>query len=399
MPHGWIRRPKPGVGRKLGSAHRTKVADWADCDRLGTRPSRVPQLSINPTTKAILFQIFFWGLVFLLNLGPDWQKFASTREVLEVGGTTTVLQGLVAFVALSYLVPNWLDRGQVVKFALFLLLVLFVAAGLNITLSYYYLEPTYPESYGKYYQTLSHLSFLERLGFSYMIKYIVFSKLPLFFFPAAVLIAVNYYRKQQVVLALREQKRAAELDALKRQLNPHFIFNTLNNIYALAIKRSDQAPDAVAKFSGILDYVLYRCNSEEVSLADEIVMIEDYVALEKLRFSDRLTVTFDKRIEEPARIAPLLFLTLIENAFKHGASQALERATVALSLVASNGRVEFEVSNTKPSINDSLSETLESGIGLSNLRRQLSLLYPDTHQLDVLETAGLYTVRLSIGVL
>ncbi|MEM7280878.1 MAG: histidine kinase [Pseudomonadota bacterium] len=356
-------------------------------------------MSINPTTKAILFQIFFWGLVFLLNLGPDWQKFASTREVLEVGGTTTVLQGLVAFVALSYLVPNWLDRGQVVKFALFLLLVLFVAAGLNITLSYYYLEPTYPESYGKYYQTLSHLSFLERLGFSYMIKYIVFSKLPLFFFPAAVLIAVNYYRKQQVVLALREQKRAAELDALKRQLNPHFIFNTLNNIYALAIKRSDQAPDAVAKFSGILDYVLYRCNSEEVSLADEIVMIEDYVALEKLRFSDRLTVTFDKRIEEPARIAPLLFLTLIENAFKHGASQALERATVALSLVASNGRVEFEVSNTKPSINDSLSETLESGIGLSNLRRQLSLLYPDTHQLDVLETAGLYTVRLSIGVL
>lgn len=343
----------------------------------------------------VWLHLAFWAVVFLLNIGPEWQRYASLREVVEVVGTTTLLQAFVALIALRALVPRLLDRGHVKRFALLMLVLLFSAAELNILFSYFYLESAYPDSYGNYYRVLSDLSLFERLGFSRIIKWIVFSKLPLFFFPAAVLIAVNYYRRQQNVLALREQKRAAELEALKSQLNPHFIFNTLNNIYALAIQKSDQTAEAVAKLSGILDYILYRCNDQYVLVEDEVAMIEDYIALERLRFGDRLRITFNKDTQQPVNIAPLLFLTLIENAFKHSASQQLDEVQVDLSLSSTGESVVFEVSNTKPETAPASVER-ETKIGLRNLRRQLDLLYPGTHQLEVVDQPQRYTATLMI---
>lgn len=339
------------------------------------------------------FHSAFWSVVFLLNVGPDWHRYSSTREVLEVAGTTTALQAMVAFIALKFLVPRWLDRGHIRLFGLLLLAVLFLAAESNILFSYFYLEPAYPESYGKYYQILSELSLLERLGFSSTIRWIVFSKLPLLAFPAAVLVAVSYYQRQQAVLALREQKRVAELEALKRQLNPHFIFNTLNNIYALAIKQSEQTPEAIAKLSGILDYVLYRCNNEYVSLEDEVEMIDDYIALERLRFGERLNVSFSKELCAGVMVAPLMFLTLIENAFKHGASQQLDQAFIDISLRATAETIVFTVSNSK-SAKIKPKESCEEKIGLANLRRQLALLYPRAHKLDLEETPEHYSSRI-----
>jgi hypothetical protein len=347
------------------------------------------------TTALVGFHGAFWAVVFLLNVGPDWHRYTSAREVVEVAGTTTALQALVAFVALRFLVPFWLDRGYVRRFGSLLLGLLFIAAEGNILFSYAYLEPAYPESYGKYYAGLGELSLVERLGFSSTIRWIVFSKLPLLFFPAAVLIAVRYYQRQQSVLALREQKRVAELEALKRQLNPHFVFNTLNNIYALAVKQSEQTPEAIAKLSGILDYVLYRCSSDYVSLEDEVDMINDYIALERLRFGERLNVTFSKQLCAGVMIAPLLFLTLIENAFKHGASQQLGGATVDISLTATADEIVFGVSNSK-AVATRPDEQGNGKIGLVNLRRQLDLLYPGAHRLDLEETPDRHLARISL---
>ncbi|MEO1245298.1 MAG: sensor histidine kinase [Pseudomonadota bacterium] len=337
----------------------------------------------------------FWAVVFVLNVGPEWQRYSSAREVLEVAGTVTALQFAVAAVAIRWFVPLLLERGRTVLFAALLLLTLLGAAELNILISYFYLEPTYPESYGRYYLSLEQKTLIERLGFSSIIKYILFSKLPLLSFPTAVLIAGDFYRKQQKMLQLREQKRAAELNALKNQLNPHFIFNTLNNIYALALKQSDQTAEAVAKLSGILDYVLYRCNAKYVSLADEVAMIEDYVALEEIRFGERLDVTFSNDVSEPVQIAPLLLLTLLENAFKHSVSQQLERARVSLSLTTDDRFVVFVVENTRP--RRTLTNTGESNsIGLANLRRQLDLLYPQSHSLSVDAGEAHHRVRLAL---
>lgn len=350
-------------------------------------------LSLRP----IIFYSGFWLLVFLLNTGPDWHRYLSAREVLETAGTVTTLQFLVAWIATRYCVPCFLERGRIKAFAIALCLLLFSAAELNVLISYTYLEPAYPDSYGKYYQSLAHLSLIERLGLSSMIKYILFSKLPLYFFPAAVLMAVDFYRKQQSLLQLRSQKQAAELSALKSQLNPHFIFNTLNNIYALALMKSDRAADAVATLSGIFHYVLYHCNENYVALNDEVRMIKDYIALEQLRFGDRIILEFIHDTPVQTRVAPLIFLTLIENAFKHGVSQSLKVAQIRIQLRSCPEALSFIVSNSKPP-EAVPGPTENENIGLKNLRQQLQLLYPGQHRLQLRETPTDYTVQLTLPI-
>lgn len=340
--------------------------------------------------------IGFWLIVFLVNLGPVWKSYSSVREALEVGGLATVLQWLVSILAVKFLVPYFLDREQRVGFVLAMVALVFAAAEVYILVSVLYLEPTYPDTYGAYYvQNLSHLTLIERMGFSGMIRYIALGKLPMLFFPSAVLIAADFYQKQRDLLELREQKRAAELNALKNQLNPHFIFNTLNNIYALALARSERTAEAVERLSGILDYVLHHGQETYVSLASEIRMISDYIALEELRFGDRVDVTFVEEVKEPARVAPLLFLSLVENAFKHGARQTLGQASVRIHLVSDAGRVVFEISNTKPTCSES--ESSMPSIGTRNLQRQLELLYPNASELVLSETADSYTAKLTIS--
>ncbi len=409
-PNGFaqaIGRPNLGLGRSR--------AAFDPCSALGrdrsvtVRRCAVIHLSMLPNRTPLpfshtVFLIGFWAIVFLINLGPDWHRYGSVREMIEVVGVITVLQWLIAWAANGYLVPHWLDRGKVFGFAILALIVLLIGAELNILLSYFYLEEAYPETYGAYYQrVLADMSLSQRMGLSYLLKFIVLSKLPQLAFPAAALIAVNYYQRQQQSLELREQKRAAELNALKNQLNPHFIFNTLNNIYALAIKRSELTAEAIAKLSGILDYVLYRSNGVSVSLAQEAAMIEDYVALERLRFGDRVEVSFLQEIQEPCDVAPLLLLTLVENAFKHGASQALDSARIEIHLSADDEHVLFEIFNTKPpalgSKDDAgpMYQAQDATIGLANLRRQLSLLYPGRHRLEIEDTRNHFLARLSIA--
>ncbi len=347
----------------------------------------------NWKSGAIAFQFAFWAVVFTINLGPEWQKYSSAREVVEVVGLTTLLQMLVALVAVRLLVPRWLDRGAVIGFLGMLLLMLVVAVEINVLVSYLYLEEAYPDSYGAYYlKHLSAMSPLERLGFSYVIKYLLLSKLPLLAFPAAVLIAVDYYQRQRTLLTLKERQRAAELEALKNQLNPHFIFNTLNNIYALALQRSTQTAEAVARLSSILDYVLHHGSEPLVSLRDEVAMIEAYIALEQLRFGERLQVDFRNEASPDLQVPPLLFLTLLENAFKHGVAKSLREEQIEISLAQQNQQLCFEVRNSVPPGSSDLPS--DKAIGLRNLRRQLTLQCPGAHQLTVTHTDKQHTALL-----
>jgi LytS/YehU family sensor histidine kinase len=240
------------------------------------------------------------------------------------------------------------------------------------------------------------MSLLQRLGFSYLSKYILLSKLPGLAFPAAVLIGVSYYQRQRSVLELREQQRAAELEALKNQLNPHFIFNTLNNIYSLAVQRSPLTAEAVARLSSILDYVLHSGSKPLVSVREEVSMIEAYLALEKLRFGDRLVVEFTNTACADEMVPPLLFLTLLENAFKHGAAKSLGPARITIALTRGRQQLCFEVCNTvaTESAHDAMTE---NAIGLNNLRRQLALQCPDTHRLTITRTEKLYTAQLVLN--
>jgi hypothetical protein len=347
------------------------------------------------THKPLLIMLF-WTVVFIINLGPEWQKFSGWREAIEVGGLNTLLQWLLYLAAHHMLVPQWLERDKNMAFLMWLFVLALLAAQCFILVSYLYLEPTYADTYGAFYlNKLGHYSLVERLGYSDLIKYILLSKVPTLLFPAVILIAAGFYEQQKHLLSLKQQKQAAELNALKNQLNPHFIFNTLNNIYSMAINGSAHTAEAIAKLSGIFDYVLHQCHDRYVALSAEIEMIDNYMALEKLRYGDRVQVTFTQNtMNTSAKVAPLLYLSLIENAFKHGASQALSQAEIDISIDADEQQVRFHIRNTKPS--PSQNHSSSHAIGSANLKKQLELLYPGQHQLHVHETEDDYQVKLTL---
>lgn len=196
-------------------------------------------------------------------------------------------------------------------------------------------------------------------------------------FPSIILIAIKYYQDQKDIIALKEQKKTTELNLLKHQLNPHFLFNTLNNLYALALKKSDKTPEVIAKLSEILDYILYQCKDKYVPIAKEIDLLENYIALEKVRYGNRVRVIFEKNSNQNVKIAPLILLTFVENAFKHGISQELNKGIIELDLSATTKEIIFKLKNTKPKSHQRKEDVEKHSIGMKNTQKQLNLLYPN----------------------
>ncbi|MBI5371021.1 MAG: histidine kinase [Sphingobacteriales bacterium] len=206
----------------------------------------------------------------------------------------------------------------------------------------------------------------------------------------------NYLRLVQAEQRLLIEKQEAELNYLKSQTNPHFLFNTLNNIYSLARDKSDRAPESVLRLSKILRFMLYETGGDYIPIEQEIKIIEDYIALEKLRYDDTLRVHFNYELADMKQaLPPLLMIPLVENAFKHGVSETRVGPFVELHLSVKKGQLEFRVKN---STGDSPGEPVQKeGIGLSNLRRQLALLFTD-YQLSAEPGESCFTVVLKINL-
>lgn len=213
--------------------------------------------------------------------------------------------------------------------------------------------------------------------------------------------AVQKWQKDaQIRLALEQEKLASELSLLKAQINPHFFFNTLNNIYALTLIDTDTAREAIHRLSRMMRYVLYETQSGHTLLSKEVAFVQDYIQLMQLRLTDKVTVTFDPPAPlHDGPIAPMLLLPFVENAFKHGVS-ALEPSQIYIGISQFDQQLIVEVRNSlfpdkRPSVDES------SGIGLANTRRRLDLLYPGQYTLNVTEQTGeneyvvLLTLQLS----
>lgn len=200
-------------------------------------------------------------------------------------------------------------------------------------------------------------------------------------------------REKQLV----EEKLQSELNFLKAQTNPHFLFNTLNNIYALARKKSDLTADTIMKLSKILRFMLYECNTDYISVSEEAKVIKDYIELEKLRYSNRLNIVYQEEIDnEHQLIAPLILLPFVENAFKHGVSETRFDSKVEIRLALQDQILDFEVLNTK----DEMAEAINSeGIGLKNVQRQLALTYPEQYELQLRNIENKYWVKLKLKLL
>ncbi len=190
-------------------------------------------------------------------------------------------------------------------------------------------------------------------------------------------------------LKLKEQ----ELNYLKMQIHPHFLFNTLNTMYGFALKKAEQTPEMILKLSNLLDYLLYQVDKPFVSLTEEINHIEDYISLEQMRFHDTLNVSFHKHIHsENIEIAPMLFLPFIENSFKHGAIKN-GVLTIDILIETKNEYINFNIKNSS-----SKRANYYEGIGLENIKKRLELLYPNRYELSIAKNEDLFEVFLKLNL-
>lgn len=197
---------------------------------------------------------------------------------------------------------------------------------------------------------------------------------------------INTYRHEELRKTLEHEKLNAELAFLKSQINPHFLFNSLNNIYSLAYQKSDRAPEAILKLSGMMRYMLLESHDHLVALQEEIAYLENYIDLQKLRFNEHTYIQFTIEADrEDYRIMPMLLISFLENAFKHGVVTDKDHP-VRITIRAANGRLEFVAENRISKLNKDQTK----GIGLVNLRRRLDLGYPGRYTLHTRETGDYY---------
>jgi two-component system, LytTR family, sensor kinase len=204
---------------------------------------------------------------------------------------------------------------------------------------------------------------------------------------------INAIEGQKLRDELINQRQAGELALLKSQVNPHFLFNTLNNIYSLVYHKSEEAPEAVMKFSLIMRYVLHDANAESVHLEQETEYIRSYIELQKLRIKQPGFVELHVEGSTDTMIAPMLLIPFIENAFKHGSRN--HQPGIVIHLHAENNLIRFEISNFFRK-HPQITEKQSGGIGLPNIRRRLELIYPGRHELTIREENDQFKVILII---
>ncbi len=214
---------------------------------------------------------------------------------------------------------------------------------------------------------------------------------------AAVKLMMDYTRMQQRMVEMAKEKAEAELNFLKSQINPHFLFNSLNSVYFLIDKNNGDARGALHKFSAMLRYQLYEMGGDKVPIEKEIEYLQDYIDLQKLRKDEHYAVTFISAPEVSGfSIEPLLLIPFVENAFKHISHRENQLNFIRLELAMNQGNFHFIIENSKEPIERSGNH--HSGIGLNNVRRRLDLLYPRKHQLQITNGVDIFSVNLSISI-
>ncbi|MEP7144457.1 MAG: histidine kinase [Ferruginibacter sp.] len=289
----------------------------------------------------------------------------------------------LVYVNFYILIPYLLTRRKYFYYALLLALALLATAFIDQLL-----KQLYAHSGSKWFAFTADLNFqnlfLEVTGLFYLTG-----------FTTAVKLLKIWIQNQQLMKEREKQYLETELNFLKSQIQPHFFFNTLNNLYSLTLKKSDQAPEVVLKLSALMSYMLYESNTPKVSLSKEITYLQNYLDLEKLRFGQRLVVNFEMegQIEE-VNIPPMILILFLENSFKHGVKNTLNKILIEISLKVEDHFLFFTVKNP---FDENISKGY-TGIGLKNAKRRLELLYGNNYRLDLSEKQNEFIVSLKMPV-
>ena len=323
----------------------------------------------------------FWMVLFGLILWADYEKGIDMRFALGNELIQLFFYAFLVYLNLLYLIPNYLARHAFVYFGLVLAVCALVTP---IEVLVFYLK--------FHDQPLYRARLVETQVWIFIGNVIVT------IVSTVLRVIMDWWRYQNEKQVLLTQTMQSELRFLKSQINPHFLFNTLNNLYALTLKKSDKAPEIVLKLSEIMRYMLYECNERRVQLTKEIQYIYNYLDLERLRQPKDTDIRFvvEGQISEQM-VAPLLFIPFLENSFKHGLNNQIQgEGFVRLRLTVAGEDLEFFIENSKAERLPRQDHPRSGGIGLVNVRQRLQMLYPDNHTLTVQDEPHRYAVTLHL---
>jgi sensor histidine kinase YesM len=283
-----------------------------------------------------------------------------------------------------FLIPRLLSTGKYVYYGLSLSLAMLIISCSNLLL-----KQVYVNLGSKLYAMTAGFNFFNIAATMMQHFYLVG-------LATGIKLTKDWIWDQQRVKEREKQYLETELNFLKSQIQPHFFFNTLNNLYSLTLKKSDRAPEIVLKLSDLMSYMLYESNTPKVSLSKEIIYLQNYLDLEQLRFGQRLAVSFNVGGEtEELSIPPMILILFLENSFKHGVKNNLNKIKIEIALTVEQGILFFQVKNPVPENNI---PAVKTGIGLKNVKRRLDLLYGNNYTLDLSEHEKEYIVSLKIPV-
>ncbi len=331
-------------------------------------------------SRRLVYHAIFWAIFLFILVSMDNKELGLLRSIF-VETINIFFFAAIVYFNLLFLIPRYLNDKNFLFYCLFLVFSVIVLTPIKIIVLYFLLH-YFPEMQNSLIvnQTTIFLVAFIIAGSSTILK-----------------IISDWIRYQRDRRELQTQTMQSELKFLKSQINPHFLFNTLNNLYALTLKKSDKAPEIVIKLSEMMRYMLYECNEKRVLLSKEVSYIRNYLDLERLRQAKNFEINFEvKGHVNDQKIAPLMFIPFLENSFKHGLNNQISQGFVTIKMDVGERNIDFFIENSKAEKLPALEHRRSGGIGLVNVRRRLNLLYPNHYNLDIRDKPKTYAVTLKL---
>ncbi|MDN5285052.1 MAG: hypothetical protein JWR38_1326 [Mucilaginibacter sp.] len=338
------------------------------------------QTRIIKTGWQVFWHLLFWmAIISLLMYFAHNDSEMTTRALMVKCLLYPAINISLFYINFLFYIPTFLDKKRYWAYTLFTIITIII-----YSLGKYGIGLVYKDI------VLVHMD--KPISFASYFLITAFTSLTFIFLSIVLKFSTDWFLNERIQHDLENQRLSAELAFLKSQINPHFLFNSLNSIYSLAYQRSETTPEAILKLSEIMRYMLYECNDNKVDLSKELQYLHNYIDLQKIRFGNKAFIDFKVMGNVTnQQIVPLLLIAFIENAFKHGVANDVT-SPIKLLINVDESKLHFFIQNKKHTHNRDAS----GGIGLNNVQRRLNLLYPDRYTLNIRDEADSYTCELSI---
>jgi hypothetical protein len=363
-----------------------------------------PYFGFNMKSLILDKKIFFLHLlvwIFYLSYRlSDFPNFLGFERGLVYVSVPLVFYVVLSYLHYFYLLPIWLEKKQGVRYLFSLLTLLIIGLGLQIIAESKAFEGFFPGDLNSANLSQSNLLGKYFPGWRNItpsrILRLLWNATIFILFTSMIKIAIERFQLDSRRRQLENEKLISELNYLKAQINPHFLFNTLHNLNSMVYPYSRNAAEVVVMLSNMMRYMIYDSANENVSLKDEIEYMKDYVHMESIRLNESFMMIFNVEGNvEQARIAPLILFPFLENAFKHGVSDQTDGCWIKTEILVTNEQLKMRISNQKI---EPPQRREKSGFGMENVKKRLALIYPNKHDLQIFESEDVFDVRLTLQI-